>query len=85
MPALTEALPNLGQLNQLLPHAKLGDVIALRAAIQKFSEENPALHHFCRRIWVLAEKYQLSEVEKILEAAKEKVAHTTFNIPPSTK
>jgi signal transduction histidine kinase/CheY-like chemotaxis protein len=82
---LTEALPNIGQLNQLLPHAKLGDVIALRAAIQKFSEENPALHHFCRRILVLAEKYQLSEVEKILEAAKEKVAHTTFNIPPSTK
>jgi CheY-like chemotaxis protein/anti-sigma regulatory factor (Ser/Thr protein kinase) len=82
---LTEALPNTGQLDQLLPHAKLGDVIALRAAVQKLSEENPALRIFCRRISILAEKYQMSAIEKILEATKEKLAHTTFNIPPSTK
>jgi hypothetical protein len=78
-------LPGLAQLDQLLPHAKLGDVIALRDAIQKLSEEDPALRHFCRRILILAEKYQLSGVEKIIMAAKEKAARTISNIPPSTK
>jgi signal transduction histidine kinase/FixJ family two-component response regulator len=82
---LTEVLPGLAQLDQLLPHAKLGDVIALRDAIQKLSEEDPALRHFCRRILILAEKYQLSGVEKIIMAAKEKAARTISNIPPSTK
>ncbi len=71
---LTEALPDIAQLDQLLPHAKLGDVIALRAAIRQLSEENPNLRTFCRRISILAEKYQMSGVEKILEAAKAKVA-----------
>jgi signal transduction histidine kinase/CheY-like chemotaxis protein len=69
---LTEAVPDVTQLDQLLPHAKLGDVIALRGAIRKLSEENVALRTFCRRISILAEKYQLSGVEKILEAAKQK-------------
>jgi signal transduction histidine kinase/ActR/RegA family two-component response regulator len=71
---LTEALPNVAQLDQLLPHAKLGDVIALRNAIQKLSEQNPTLRTFCRRISALAEKYQMSGVENVLEAAKEKMA-----------
>lgn len=71
---LAEALPGVAQLDQLLPHAKLGDVMALRAAIRRLSEEHPALGTFCRRISMLAEKYQMSGVEKILEAAKEKVA-----------
>jgi signal transduction histidine kinase/FixJ family two-component response regulator len=70
---LTEPLPTIAQLDQLLPHAKLGDVIALRAAIQKLAEQNPPLRTFCRRISLLAEKYQMSAVEKIVEAAKEKV------------
>jgi CheY-like chemotaxis protein len=70
---LTEALPNRAQLEQLLPLAKLGDVLALRDAIRKLSEEETALRTFCRRILILAEKYQMSAVEKILEAAKEKV------------
>ncbi len=47
-------------------------MIALRAAIQKLSEENPALRTFCRRISTLAEKYQMSAVEKIVQAAKER-------------
>ena len=71
---LTETLPGIAKMDQLLPYAKLGDVIALRAAIQKLSEENPALRIFCQRISILAEKYQMSGVEKILEAAKESVA-----------
>jgi CheY-like chemotaxis protein len=71
---LTETLPGIAKMDQLLPYAKLGDVIALRAAIQKLSEENPALRIFCQRISILAEKYQMSGVEKILEAAKERVA-----------
>jgi CheY-like chemotaxis protein/anti-sigma regulatory factor (Ser/Thr protein kinase) len=70
---LTEALPNSAQLEQLLPLAKLGDVLALREAIRKLSEEDTALRTFCRRILILAEKYQMSAVEKILETAKEKV------------
>jgi CheY-like chemotaxis protein len=70
---LTEALPNSAQLAQLLPLAKLGDVLALREAIRKLSEEDTALRTFCRRILILAEKYQMSAVEKILETAKEKV------------
>jgi CheY-like chemotaxis protein len=70
---LTEALPDPAQLEQLLPLAKLGDVLALREAIRKLSDENPALQIFCRRLSILAEKYQMSGVEKILEAAKEKV------------
>ena len=69
---LTEALPNPTQLDRFLPHAKLGDVIALRARIRKLSEENPVLRTFCRRLSILAEQYQMSSVEKILEAAKEK-------------
>ena len=69
---LTEEVPNIAQLDELLPLARLGDVIALRAGILKLSAEKPALHTFCRRISILAEKYQMSGVEKILEAAREK-------------
>jgi signal transduction histidine kinase/CheY-like chemotaxis protein len=69
---LTEPLPAAEQLDQLLPHAKLGDVLALRTAIRKLKEENPGLSVFCQRISILADKYQLSSVEKILEAAREK-------------
>ena len=93
---LTEALPNVQQLDRFLPQAKLGDVIALRAGIRKLSEENPVLRTFCDRISILAEQYQMSSVERILETAKEKAGErrqnsgscppqTTFNIPPSTK
>ncbi|HZC58654.1 MAG TPA: ATP-binding protein, partial [Chthoniobacterales bacterium] len=67
---LNEPLPAVEQIDQLLPHAKLGDVIALRAAIRKLKDENPALSVFCRRISILADKYQLSSVEKVLEKAK---------------
>src|SRR5208282_3673356 len=67
---LTEMLPTIEQLDQLLPHAKLGDVIALRTAIRKLKEENPPVRAFCQRISILADKYQLSAVEKILEKAK---------------
>jgi hypothetical protein len=67
---LSEALPDVTQLNQLLVHAKLGDVIALRSAIQKLSAEDRNLATFCRRISILAEKYQMSAVEKILETAR---------------
>ena len=74
---LTEALPDPAQLDQLLRYAKLGDVIALRAMIQKLSKENPALRTFCRRLSILAEKYQMSGVEKILEAAKANGAAAT--------
>ncbi len=69
--SLTEPLPTVQQLDQLLPHAKLGDVMALRTAIRKLNEENPDLSIFCQRISILAGKYQLSSVEKILETAKE--------------
>jgi signal transduction histidine kinase/CheY-like chemotaxis protein len=69
---LSEALPDVTQLNQLLVHAKLGDVIALRSAIQKLSAEDRNLATFCRRISILAEKYQMSAVEKILETARER-------------
>jgi signal transduction histidine kinase/CheY-like chemotaxis protein len=67
---LTEPLPAVEQIDQLLPHAKLGDVIALRTAIRKLKDEDPALNVFCRRISILADKYQLSSVEKVLEKAK---------------
>jgi signal transduction histidine kinase/CheY-like chemotaxis protein len=67
---LTEPLPTPAQLDQLLPHAKLGDVMALRTAIGKLKEENPVLRVFCQRISILADKYQLSSVEKILEESK---------------
>ena len=60
----------MARLDQLLPLAKLGDVIALRAAIRKLSDEDPTLRTFCRRISILAEKYQMAAVEKILEAAR---------------
>jgi signal transduction histidine kinase/CheY-like chemotaxis protein len=70
---LTEALPDRVQLEQLLPLAKLGDILALRDAIRKLSESEPTLRTFCGRILILAEKYQMSAVEKILETAKEKV------------
>ena len=43
---LTEAVPDMAQLDQLLPLAKLGDVIALRAAIRKLSEEDADASHF---------------------------------------
>jgi signal transduction histidine kinase/CheY-like chemotaxis protein len=69
---LTEAVPDMARLDQLLPLAKLGDVIALRAAIRKLSEEDATLRTFCRRIAILAEKYQMAAVEKILEAARER-------------
>ncbi len=68
---LTEPLPTDEQLDQLLPHAKLGDVMALRAATRKLKDENRSLDIFCQRISILADKYQLSSVEKILEAARE--------------
>ena len=71
---LTEEVPNIAQLDELLPLASLGDVIALRAGILKLSAEEPALRTFCRRISILAEKYQMSGVEKILEAAREKAS-----------
>ena len=71
---LAEAVPQTAQLDQLLADARLGDVIALRGAIRKLSEENPLLRTFCQRISILAEKYQISAAEKILEAAKEKWA-----------
>jgi CheY-like chemotaxis protein len=67
---LSEAVPGVRQLNELLVHAKLGDVIALRSAIQKLSAEDRNLTTFCRRISILAEKYQMSAVEKILETAR---------------
>jgi CheY-like chemotaxis protein/anti-sigma regulatory factor (Ser/Thr protein kinase) len=69
---LTEAVPDMARVDQLLPLAKLGDVIALRAAIRKLSEEDATLRTFCRRIAILAEKYQMAAVEKILEAARER-------------
>jgi hypothetical protein len=69
---LTEAVPGSARLDELLPLARLGDVIALRAAIRKLSDEDPTLRTFCWRISILAEKYQMSAVEKILEAAREK-------------
>jgi signal transduction histidine kinase/ActR/RegA family two-component response regulator len=67
---LTETVPDMAQLDQLLPLAKLGDVIALRAAIRELSDENASLRTFCRRIAILAEKYQMAAVEKILEEAR---------------
>lgn len=70
---LTEPLPDIQQLDLILPKAKLGDVIALRAAIRKLSEENPMLRTFCQRISILAEQYQMSGVERVLETAREKV------------
>jgi signal transduction histidine kinase/ActR/RegA family two-component response regulator len=69
---LTEAVPDMAQLDQLLPLAKLGDVIALRAAIRRLSDEDATLRTFCRRIAILAEKYQMAAVEKILEAARQR-------------
>ena len=76
---LTEALPNVQQLDRFLPQAKLGDVIALRAGIRKLSEENPVLRTFCDRISILAEQYQMSSVERILETAKEKAGERIQN------
>jgi CheY-like chemotaxis protein len=67
---LTETVPDMARLDQLLPLAKLGDVIALRTAIRKLSEEDATLRTFCRRIAILAEKYQMAAVEKILEEAR---------------
>jgi signal transduction histidine kinase/CheY-like chemotaxis protein len=66
---LTETVPDMARLDQLLPLAKLGDVIALRTAIRKLSDEDATLRTFCRRIAILAEKYQMAAVEKILEEA----------------
>jgi signal transduction histidine kinase/CheY-like chemotaxis protein len=70
---LMEPLPAVDQIDQLLPHAKLGDVIALRTSIRKLKDENPALSEFCRRISILTDKYLLSSVEKILEKAREQM------------
>ncbi len=71
--ALIEPLPTVQQLDQLLLHANLGDVMALRTAIRKLKEENPSLRVFCQRVSILADKYQLSSVERILETAKGKM------------
>jgi CheY-like chemotaxis protein len=71
---LSEALPDAQRIDELLAHAKLGDIIALRAAIRKLSEKNLALHTFSRRLSVLAEQYQMSAVENILLTARELVA-----------
>jgi CheY-like chemotaxis protein len=68
---LTEALPDTQRIDELLAHAKLGDIMALRAAIRKLSEKNLKLHTFSRRLSVLAEQYQMSAVEKILLKASE--------------
>jgi len=68
---LSEALPDTQCIDELLAHAKLGDIIALRAAIRELSEKNSALHTFSRRLSVLAEQYQISAVENILLAARE--------------
>ncbi|HEX7193772.1 MAG TPA: ATP-binding protein, partial [Chthoniobacterales bacterium] len=70
---LSEALPDTQRIDELLAHAKLGDIIALRGAIRKLSEKNLALHTFSRRLSVLAEQYQMSAVENILLTARELV------------
>jgi signal transduction histidine kinase/ActR/RegA family two-component response regulator len=70
---LSEALPDTKGLDELLAHAKLGDIIALRAAIRHLGEKNLALHTFSRRLSILAEQYQMSAIEKILLAAREVV------------
>jgi signal transduction histidine kinase/CheY-like chemotaxis protein/ligand-binding sensor domain-containing protein len=73
---LSEALPDTQRIDELLAHAKLGDIIALRTAIRKLSEKNLALHTFSRRLSVLAEQYQMSAVENILLTARELVEST---------
>jgi CheY-like chemotaxis protein/nitrogen-specific signal transduction histidine kinase len=73
---LSEALPDTQRIDELLAHAKLGDIIALRTAIRKLSEKNLALHTFSRRLSVLAEQYQMSAVENILRTARELVEST---------
>jgi CheY-like chemotaxis protein len=73
---LSEALPDTQRVDELLAHAKLGDIIALRTAIRKLSEKNLALHTFSRRLSVLAEQYQMSAVENILLTARELVEST---------
>jgi hypothetical protein len=75
---LSEALPDSKRIDELLAHAKLGDIIALRAAIRKLGEKNPALHTFSRRLSILADQYQMSAIEKILLAARE-VVQSTLN------
>jgi signal transduction histidine kinase/DNA-binding NarL/FixJ family response regulator len=75
---LSEALPDSKRIDELLAHAKLGDIIALRAAIRKLGEKNLALHTFSRRLSILADQYQMSAIEKILLAARE-VVQSTLN------
>ena len=67
---LSEPLPDSQRLDELLTHAKLGDIIALRAAIRKLGEMNLSLHTFSRRLSILAEQYQMSAIEKILLSAR---------------
>jgi signal transduction histidine kinase/DNA-binding NarL/FixJ family response regulator len=70
---LSEALPDSQRLEELLAHAKLGDIVALRAAIRRLAEKNRSLHTFSRRLSLLAEQYQMSAIEKILLSAREVV------------
>jgi signal transduction histidine kinase/DNA-binding NarL/FixJ family response regulator len=70
---LSEALPDSQRLEELLAHVKLGDIVALRAAIRKLPERNRSLRTFSRRLSLLADQYQMSAIEKILLSAREVV------------
>ena len=76
---LSEALPDCKLLDELLSYAKLGDIMALRAATRKMGEKEPALRTFMRRLSILAEHYQMSAIEKILLAAREVVQSSHLN------
>jgi hypothetical protein len=73
---LTEALPDVQRLDGLLMHTKLGDIIALRSAILKLREKDGTLQTFSRRLTILADRYQISAIEKVLVAAREVVQNS---------
>ena len=68
---LTEDLPEPQRLDELLAHAKLGDIVALRSAILQLANQNTGLQTFSRRLTLLAEQYQMSAIEKIILEARE--------------
>jgi signal transduction histidine kinase/CheY-like chemotaxis protein len=75
---LSEALPDMERLDELLLNAKLGDIVALRSAILKLAEKNGTLQTFSLRLTILADQYQMSAIEKIIVAARE-IAQSSNN------
>jgi signal transduction histidine kinase/DNA-binding response OmpR family regulator len=66
---LTEPLPTLEALTELMELAKHGDVMALRDELDKLESSNSALRSFCERVRFPAAEFRMAAIQKILENA----------------